>query len=152
MSQKTIVINTKNKAVTEYTNYAFNSFCRFNGQDYGANDNGIIPLSGDDDNGADIDASAKTATADVGKGRPKKLRDVWIVGRKGPMTFTIVADETNSYTYNADIDDMNIHEERVKTGRGIRGRSFSFELANVAGSDFNIDSVRVKTRSIKKVR
>ena len=152
MSQKTIVVNIKNRAVTEYTGYCFNSFCCFNGKYLGANSSGIFELSGDDDNGTDIDASIKTATADVGRGQPKKLRDAWLFARKGLMTFTVIADEDNEFTYNADVENANIHEERVKVGRGIKGRGFSFVLANVDGSDFDIDSISVLTDNIRRAR
>ena len=152
MSQKTIVMNTRNKAITEYTNYAYNSFCCFNGEYLGASKNGIFGLDGPDDNGTDIDAHIKTATADVGRGSPKKLRDAWIVARKGLMTFTVIADETNEFTYNADVVDSNLHEERVKVGRGIKGRGFSFILANVDGSNFDIDSISVLTDNIRRAR
>ena len=152
MSQKTIVMNVKNRAITEYTNYAFNSFCCFNGKYLGASKNGIFELSGDDDNGTDIDANIKTATADVGKGQPKKLRDAWLVARKGLMTFTVIADEDEEFTYNADVENSKIHEERVKIGRGIKGRGFSFILANVDGSDFDIDSITVLTDNIRRAR
>ena len=152
MSQKTIVMNVKNRAITEYINYCFNSFCCFNGVYLGACKDGIFPLSGDDDNGTDIDAHIKTATADVGKGQPKKLRDAWIVARKGLMTFTVIADEGNEFTYNADVENSKLHEERVKIGRGIKGRGFSFILANVDGSDFDIDSIAVLTDNIRRAR
>ena len=152
MSQKTIVMNVKNRAVTEYSNYAFNSLCCFNGKYYGATKEGIFRLSGDDDNGTAIDAHIKTATADVGKGQPKKLRDAWIFARKGLMTFTVIADEDNEFTYNADVENSKIHEERVKIGRGIKGRGFSFILANVDGSDFDIDSISVLTDNIRRAR
>ena len=152
MSQKTIVMNVKNRAVTEYINYCFNSFCCFNGEYLGASKLGIFELSGDDDNGTAIDASIKTATADVGRGQPKKLRDAWIVARKGLMTFKVIADEDNEFTYNADVENSKIHEERVKIGRGIKGRGFSFILANVDGSDFDIDSITVLTDNIRRAR
>ena len=152
MSQKTIVMNVKNRAITEYTNYCFNSLCCFNGRYLGANSSGIFPLSGDDDNGTAIDAHIKTATADVGKGQPKKLRDAWIFARKGLMTFTVIADEDNEFTYNADVENSKIHEERVKIGRGIKGRGFSFILANVDGSDFDIDNISVLTDNIRRAR
>ena len=152
MSQKTIVMNTRNRAVTEYSNYAFNTFCCFNGIYLGASKDGVFELAGDDDNGVDIDAHIKTATADVGKDQPKKLRDAWILARKGLMTFKVIADENNEFTYNADVENSNIHEERVKIGRGIKGRGFSFILANVAGSDFDIDSISVLTDNIRRAR
>jgi hypothetical protein len=82
----------------------------------------------------------------------KRLRDAWIVARKGLMTFKVTADEDNEFTYNADVENLKIHEERVKVGRGIKGRCFSFTLANVAGSDFDIDSVRILTEIIRRAR
>jgi hypothetical protein len=40
----------------------------------------------------------------------------------------------------------------VKVGRGIKGRGFSFILANVDGSDFDIDSISVLTDNIRRAR
>lgn len=237
MSQKTIVMNAKNRAVTEYTNYCFNSLCKFMGNYLGADSTrGIMQLSGSDDDGTPIAAKAKTATVDIGKRSPKRVRDVWIVARKGLMTLKVFVDEgivneaatinadaagtfirttgsfatdgfmaddqitganfpsagnntifeiasisttTNpddtitvkdntgmvtesgdgdetltagEFIYNADVINARMHEERVKLGRGIDGRVYSFEIANVAGSDFDIDSIRILTENLRRAR
>jgi hypothetical protein len=150
--KKTIAVNSENAAVTEYTNYGFNSFCLFNGKYLGAKDDGIFELTGADDDGTAINGSFQTATIDAERGQERRLRDFWIVGRKGNMLLTVIVEESKEYDYNAPVENGSIHEERVKTGRGIKGRSFSFKITNVDGTDFDIDSIRGIVEPLRRVR
>lgn len=157
MYRKTSVMNTENNAVTEYSNFGFNSFCVFNGKYLGAKDDGIFELTGDTDHASPtpdlVNGTFTLPTIDAGKGQPRKPRDAWIAGRKeGYMQLSVAVDEKITYTYNTEIVDSYIHEERVKIGRGIRGRFFSFIITNVDGSRFNISIMRVLVELLKKAR
>jgi hypothetical protein len=68
------------------------------------------------------------------------------------MKLSVSVDEKTTYTYDMEIIDTYIHEERVKIGRGIRGRFFSFIITNVDGSRFNISIMRVLVELLKKAR
>ena len=43
-----------------------------------------------------------------------------------------------------------ITEERLKVPRGLRGRFFTIEGENIAGVDFDIDSLSMLVESIKR--
>lgn len=150
--RKTVVMNTENLAVTEFTNYEFNSFCIFNGVYLGAKSDGIFVLDGADDNGTPINGSFQTATIDTKKQVERIPRDAWIVGRKAAMNLKAINDEGVGYTYSAPVVNAAVHEERVKIGRGIKGRSYNFVLTNTGGVYFNIDSLRVLVEPLTKAR
>ncbi|MCK5608570.1 hypothetical protein KAR91_42200 [Candidatus Pacearchaeota archaeon] len=156
MYTKTSVMNTENNAVTEYSNFGFNSFCVFNGKYLGAKSDGIFELTGDTDyaspSPALVNGTFTLPTIDAGKGQPRKPRDAWIAGRKGEIQLSVAVDEKTTYNYSSEIIDPDIHEERIKIGRGIRGRFFSFIITNVDGSRFNISIMRVLVELLKKAR
>jgi hypothetical protein len=148
-------MNTENNAVTEYSNFGFNSFCEFNGMYLCAKDDSIFQITGDTDYASPpdlVNGTITLPTIDAGKGQPRKPRDAWIAGRKGEMQLSVVVDEKITYTYDTEIIDPDIHEERVKIGRGIRGRFFSFIITNVDGTRFNISIMRVLVELLKKAR
>lgn len=150
--EETPVVNIKNKAVTEYANYPFNSFCLFNGKYFGAKGDGIFELTGADDNGTPINGSFTLPTIDAGKGQQRIPRDAWIAGRKGLMEFKAINDEGTGYTYSTNVADVKAHEERVKIGRGIKGRFFSFVLTNISGNAFDISVIRILVERLKRPR
>lgn len=150
----TISINTKIIAVTEYTNFNFNSYAKFNGRYIAANLTGIFELGGADDNGANIDSSLKTGTVDIYNGNVNRLRDAYVTfSSDGDIKLITVGNETTSRPYlktNAVVS--KIHERRIVFERGIDDRFFSFELLNSGGSTFDINSLRVALGPVRKRR
>ncbi|MCK5611056.1 hypothetical protein KAR91_54790, partial [Candidatus Pacearchaeota archaeon] len=70
MYTKTSVMNTENNAVTEYSNFDFNSMCEFNGVYLGGNSNGIFQMTGDTDYAATpvlVNGTLTLPTIDAGK-------------------------------------------------------------------------------------
>jgi hypothetical protein len=151
---KSTCINTKTLAVTQYVNFNFNSYTKFNGKYIALNKTGICELGGDDDNGEDIVANVKTGTIDTYGENINRLRDGYVTFRSdGDILLTIVGDETNERTYTINNSTTNtIHERRIKFQRGIRDRYFSFELSNVSGSSMDIDKLRIAMEPIRKRR
>ena len=145
-----------NQAISTYSNYNFNSIACFNGTYLGATDTGIYPLTGDTDNGTDIDASIKTGSMNFGDTIIKYARDVWITFRSdGNLTLSIFVDEDTTTTIQKQttIVSDTIIEERLKPPRGLRGRFYTVELKNLSGADFDIDSLNMLVESIhRKVR
>jgi hypothetical protein len=126
--------------------------CLFNGEYLGAKSDGIFGLSGADDAGTGINGSIQTASIDAAKGHPRVPEDAWVAGRKGNMRLSVIPDEDTTYNYDTQIIDTKVHEERVKIGRGIKGRFFSFKLTNLAGTAFDITSLRVLVKRIRRAR
>lgn len=151
---KSVCMNTKTLAVTEYVNFNFNSYTFFNGQYIALNKTGIYELGGNDDNSSDIVASLKTGTIDTYGENINRLRDGYVTFRSdGDILLKAVGDETNERIYTI-INSTSglIHERRIKFQRGIRDRYFSFELSNVSGSSMDIDKLRVAMEPIRKRR
>ena len=144
-------MNLFNQAISTYSNFNFNSIACFNGVYLGATDTGIYTLGGDKDNGTDIDSRIKTGSMDFGDGFLKYARDIWITHRTdGNIRLKIFIDEDNvAIEKQTNIINDRIMEERIKPPRGLRGRFYTMELRNVAGADFDIDSLSILVESVK---
>lgn len=153
IAQLGVALNATNFAVTEYTDFGFNSFAVLDGKYYGANENGIYLLGGNTQDGKPIQSEIKSGSIDMGIKMKQIPRQAWITGRNaGSLIFTVEDEEGIVHEY--DIKDIatDLHEMRVKFGRGIKGRFFKFGLKNKAGMDFDIDSIRVIAEVIANKR
>lgn len=149
----TISMNN-NGAVTEYTNFNFNSYAKFNGKFIAANLTGIFELGGADDNGTNIDSSFKTGDIDIFSGSVNRLRDAYVTfSSDGDIKLVTVGNQTNSRSYSKVNSVVSkIHERRIVFERGIDDRFFSFELLNSGGSTFDINNLRVALGPARKRR
>ncbi len=70
----------------------------------------------------------------------------------GTLRLRIYVDEDSTTTIEerTTIVNSNMTEERLKPPRGLRGRFYTVELKNVAGADFDIDSLSMLVESIKR--
>lgn len=135
----TWAINTRTGAVTEYQNYSFNSFCQ-NGHKYlGASASGLYELDGDDDAGSDIIAQIKSGFAQFGGSKYSSFKAAYLGMRgNGDIILKLETGDNKSYTYQTVIQDMQ--STKVRLGKGLRARYFSFELIST-GPDFDLDTV-----------
>ncbi len=135
----TWALNTRTAAITEYQNYAFNSFAQLGGRYIGASDQGLYELTGDDDVGEQIIASLKTGIAQLGGSRYTSFRAAYL-GIRGAGEYVLKLDtgDGKSYTYSVTANDMET--TKINLGKGLRARYFSFELIS-AGQDFDLDSL-----------
>ena len=135
----TWAINTRTGAVTEYQNYSFNSFCQ-NGHKYlGASASGLYELDGDDDAGSDIIAQIKSGFAQFGGSKYSSFKAAYLGMRgDGDIILKLETGDNKSYTYQTVIQDMQ--STKVRLGKGLRARYFSFELIST-GPDFDLDTI-----------
>lgn len=152
---KCTVMNTKVSSVSEYLNYQFNSFARFNGKDIAANQNGVFELdeTGQDEAAYNIKAHVKTGIVGIYKGSITRLRDSFIVYRSdGDIRLTSGADKkaTRRYLVSEQTDGINnnIKNRRIKFERGIRNKYFDFKIENINGSSLEIEKLTVHTEPI----
>jgi len=153
---RVIAMNLQNGAITEYESFAFNSMIEWNGGFYGANDNGIYQLTGNDDDGADIEAYARSGRTDHGTEITKRASDVYVSAKSTTrMAFRVIADEDRDTVYEYSVP-TNLHNgfDSVKSdlGRGLRARYFQYEIANVNGADFECDGFDVVINPIERRR
>lgn len=151
-----VVMNTKLSAISEYKDYAFNSYARFNGVDLAANQNGIYSrdTSSTDNAGVDdykIKAHIRTGRIDVYDGMVQRLRNAYLSHESdGDLQFVTKADDTISrkYALVKQQDSAGIIERRIKFERGIRNRVFDFKVENIDGSSMEVDSFNIMLEPI----
>lgn len=138
-SVTTWAMNTRTHAVTEYTNYSFNSFARMGDRYLGATKDGLYDLSGDTDNGTDIIADIKSGFAQFAGVHLSSFKGAYIAARGGgSYVLRIYTGTGQEYHFSVATDSMKT--ARVDMGKGIRARYFAFELIS-AGQDFDLDSL-----------
>lgn len=137
-------INTSNKAHSTYSNFAPNSMAVFNGKSLAAFADGIYELTGDKDDTAYINAVVRTSLLDYGSPNVKYVPDLYLHGRdySGDLAVTVTADETTEVSYQVPYDGQTgIRNRRVKLAKGVRGRSWQFEVRNVSGCMMELESI-----------
>lgn len=156
----TWVVNTRTQAVTEYSNYNFNSFLSIGNEYYGLNSDGLWLLNAQTDDGDNIVSSIKGAMLALGGSRFSQLDGVYlgvrvdtnarswvlklIVPRAG------VGGGPKEFFYQFRPRDMET--TRVNIGKGFRYRYFQWEIIT-DGADFDLDAIEfVPVISKRRVR
>ena len=148
-----VVMNTKINAVSEYEDYAFNSYTRFNGVNLAANQNGIYELdeTSQDEGTYVIKAHIKSGEIDTYNGTIQRLRNAYLSHESdGDLQMVTKADDTitRKYSLVKPQDSSGIIERRIKFEKGIKDRVFDFKIENVNGSSMDIESMRVMLEPI----
>lgn len=132
-------MNTSTGAVTEYRNYAFNSFAKLGNRYVGASDSGLYELSGDSDDGTDIVADIKSGFMQFAGSRFGLLKNIYMAQRgTGDFVLKILTGDDKEYVYA--VSPSNMRTTKVHLGKGLRARYFAFELIST-GQDFDLESL-----------
>ena len=148
-----IVMNTANLSITNYNNYDFTSYAKFAGQYFGANENGLYLLEGDDDIGTPITSTIRTVLHGFKTTLLKRIVSCYIGLRRLDGTVPSPASMTVKSVNESDVagtartlsttSSNNSKVKRVKFAKGPRNSYWGVEIANVSGVDFTIDSVEI---------
>lgn len=139
-SMTTWAINTRTGAVTEYTNYEFNSFAKFGNKYLAASSDGLYELLGNNDDGTNIIAKMKTGFAQFAGSHLCHFKAIYLGVRNGGTYYLrIETAEGTTTTYQLEAEDMKT--TRIQVGKGLRARYFAFELETVDGQDFDLESI-----------
>ena len=140
-----VTLELNNLALSEYTNYDFNSFCLHKGECYGASADGIYTLDdGGTDNGSNIAGLLKSGLLDFGLENPKTLRAAVVVFESNDdLILTVEPDEgvPDSKTLTSDLVSNRQQGEAVFFSREHAGGLWSFQIKNVDGGDFSVDKI-----------
>jgi len=150
---RTWVLNTRTAALTEYQNFNFNSFARFNGKVLAAGPNGIFVLGRDDtDAGTAISASLRPGVVDFGTTLHKRTPRVYVNGKfNGDNEVRTIISEGGTRSYLLKDNRLRtIQQRRVGLGRGPKSRYWQFEFANRNGADFTLHSLVVKPHVLRR--
>jgi hypothetical protein len=138
-SVTTWVMNTKTGGVTEYENYAFNSFARVGNKYLGAADDGLYELLGDKDDGDDIIATIRSGFAQWSGTHLGSFKAAYLaVAGAGDYVLRILTRDGKTFNYRVTAADGRT--AKVNMGKGLRSRYFAFELVST-GQDFDLDTL-----------
>lgn len=141
-------VNTDLIAASEYEQFPFNSFA-FAGRRYlAASADGIYELTGEDDDGVEIEAYIRTGLLDLGTTALKQVIRAYLgytsSGKLLLKTFTTDGGQKVERWYELTERTADaIREARVKFGKGVKSRYWQFEIKSLEGSDFSIDQLQV---------
>lgn len=133
--------------VTRYTDFPFNQIVRYQGRYIASADDGLYELGGDTDYDPVTPAgpawSWKTGITDFRSSQIKQVREAIVGARLGPrVTASVSVGEAAERTYAGTIvRGQTAQSRRVKYGRGLDGRYWSFGLADAAGGACDIDTL-----------
>lgn len=150
----TLVMQVERGALTQYTNWHFNSYCVFNGVCLGANENGIFALTGDTDDGAFIDAAARVGVTDFGSSHIKRVERIYFGYRTdGRLILRVITDETATRDYaiaQPTPGRVGLHGTHASLGRGLEARYWQFEVRNDGGASFELDMMEMKPTKLRR--
>lgn len=142
----TVVLQTERLAISQYTNFPFNSFAVFAGRHLGASSSGIFSLTGDDDAGVPIEAFARVGISDFNTSQIKRVTRIYVGYRTtGAMRMRVWTDESQQREYAVPPAlASSLHGSHVRMGMGVDARYWQWELRNHRGADFSLDMVELK--------
>jgi len=141
------VVNLVTGAVTTYSNFGFNSFAKVGNKYLAAASDGIYLLDGNDDSGAQIDASVvlpmtDLATELVPQDVLKRVPTVYLgVASSGVLVLKVTANGGTNYYSLTSATTSGAQTGRILLGKGVAARYWDFELTNVSGADFVLESI-----------
>lgn len=146
------VTNTLSNAVSTYEQYNFNSFAEIGGKLYGANHDGLFELTGELDDTAEINSTLKSAAVHFGSEMQKRMSDFFMAARAdGDITLRVFIDENDPLEYTlSPLDIASLKQRRSLIGKGAKGKNWQFELSNVGGCDFDIDTINLAAVNLSR--
>lgn len=132
-----IVMNTLTGAVTEYSNFDFQSLTPA----YGGSVNGLFSFGGDLDLAQPVVARVVTGKTQWEQSLKLRLRMMFFALKGTGSSTAIVKTDSAEWTYTLPVQDNG--ESRAQPGRGIRENYLAFGYTNTDGADFQLDRIEV---------
>lgn len=147
-----LALNTRTLGLTRYESFALNSFAVVGSRVLAAGVDGIYEITGDADGSSSIEARFTTGHMDFGAKSAMKLVGMFVSYRSGgELEVTLRVDDAHEYVYRLpETRASGVYRNRVKFGRGARGRYFQVSVANADGADFSIDAVEYETQALAR--
>lgn len=135
------VMNPENYAISNYTNFQFNSVTYFAYETLLANSSGIYTMDSTTDSGSYINSKIKTAAMTFGTTSQKQIPEVLLgVNNTGKVILVVTTDGQMTTTYQLDVPSAYLDTQRIKIGKGVHGRYWQFELHTLENSEFDLDT------------
>lgn len=128
-------------AVSEFTNYNFNSMCEFNGVLLGANESGIFSHDADKDVSKLIKWSFSLYSSDWGIPKKKKVRLIYIGGViNDDITVEAIPVGGVTSSRKAELESISRRHKATVNFESV-GQYWSVRISNDNGSNCTIDSI-----------
>lgn len=130
---------------TQYEGYEFNSFALIGGRYYGARHDGLFLLEGEDDAGADIEASFGLGQINFGNAQKKTVAHCYLGAAAGALELSVDAllnDTPANYAYEARGHGDTMREVRFDLGKALKSTYIVPTFTNQDGDAFKVDTVQ----------
>jgi hypothetical protein len=136
----TWAVNTRTNAITEYTNFAFNSFAQAGLKYIATSKAGIYELDGDTDAGQSIIAEMQTGLMQLNATKLAGLKGVYLAVRGGGRFYIkLISGDGREYIYEA-FAQPGLMTTKVNVGKGLRTSYIAFNLKS-EGQDFDLSTL-----------
>ena len=149
-SSRVWVVNIDTGTTSQYDNYGYASFYSYGGKNYGVAEDGIYELTGDTDNGVEIDALVDFGRTDLGSIYKKRVTSAYVdVGSDGKMELVIETDGQTS-EFEANSFSAAVSRHRINMGSALSGYYWNPVLTNNNGYDFNLASIMLEIMQLNR--
>lgn len=141
--QGAYVMNTETAALSEYTNFAFNSVTYMNGKLYATSEDGFYVLEGQNDDGTNTNAYIESGYSDLGEQHTKHAGSMYFgYTSDGPIGVDVETYGSGhaKQSYELELRDATSpRNTRVKLGKGLSSRHWRVTVKNKDGSHFELN-------------
>lgn len=140
---KSYAVHSESFAQSRDTGATFNSYARLGMVLLAASDEGLFMLGAADDQGMPIEALLKFPLQDAEGAQLRRVASM-VVGYRadGDLRLTMQTDDGEASEYVLEsVGGTACHPNRVKVGKGDKGRYWTGTLENIDGADFAIDKI-----------
>lgn len=141
-------MNMRNAAVTQYSNFQYNSFAKMGERYLGANDQGLWWMDGTLDGTRPVNSRITTGIIQPNGNKLAGVQYAYL-GMRGTGQFTVTVTDEAGSSYNYTLNAVDMETSRVVFGRGFRTRYFTFSLES-KGQDFDLDNIEFVTSDISR--
>lgn len=136
-------LNMRNAAVTQYSNFQYNSFAKMGERYLGANDQGLWWMDGTLDGIRPVNSRITTGIIQPNGNKLAGVQYAYL-GMRGTGQFIVTVTDEAGSSYNYTLNAVDMETSRVVFGRGFRTRYFTFSLES-NGQDFDLDNIEFVT-------
>jgi len=144
MAKLVLALNIQNGAVSQYTDFDFDTAVAAGKQPVCGNNRGLFLLESSQNDEAQINAHFTLPRTDMGSTKEKHARAFIVGGQSsGPLTFSFCADDREFFTKPLRLEHFGLKQgqSKIMGRRDVRGRRWQLRIANTNGHDFSIDAI-----------
>lgn len=133
-----LVMNAKTAGIGLYADFPLTSIFKLGLEYYGITADGLVHLSGNTDNGAQIDALIISGVSDLGAVEEKNVSEAYLTMRcEGELEFAVTYNERKRVCKRGSTGKRGLSDIRFPLPLGAAGNQVQIAVKNVDGADFD---------------